>query len=438
MGFMVGAALFGLHRGWSVIERQKTAIDASASLQREQHKAVLASQPPSGNAGDQLYYLFFQTVHEPSVWAPISIGQRDIQPFNLKIRLLALQGQLYDADVVNPQLAAFGNFDLSFVLVLLAPLLVIAMSYDVWASDREHGIWDLIRSQPASELFILAVKLAIRAFVVLFALTIIIVQSALVLNLPFDIRLLSVLLVTTAYVILWSAIAATVIGLGRSSDFNLVTLLSIWIFLTLLAPALANIALSIRYPLPEALELTVKQRQGYHSTWDRPVQETMAEFYKHYPEWEGFPVPADRYSNAWYYAMQQRGDDEAAPAAAAYFETLQRRGRWMDAAATVIPPVAFQLALNGIARTDLDSHLQYLDSVKAFHEELKRFFFPVIFHERTIAEVDWSATPSHQYRDERAVALLDANGIKVVASAVLLLITGWIILRWQLRRKHVF
>jgi ABC-2 type transport system permease protein len=438
LALVAAAALAGLHHGWTTIQRQRTAIDASVLLQREQHQAVLASQPPSGNAGDQLYYLFFHTVHEPSQWAPISIGQRDIQPFNLKIRLLALHGQLYDADVVNPLLAAFGNFDLSFVLVLLAPLLVIALSYDVWSSEREYGTWDLVRSQPMREMHVLGVKLAIRMGVILAALALILVQSALVLNLPFDVRFLSALLLTMTYVIFWTGMAAVVIATGRSSDFNLVTLLGLWIFLTVLAPALANVALSVRYPLPEALELTVKQRQGYHSTWDRPVQETMAEFYKHYPEWKTFPVPDDRYSNAWYYAMQQRGDDEATPAATAYFETLRQRDRWMESAATIIPPVAFQLALNDIARTDLDSHLRYLASVQSFHEKLKRFFFPVIFHERTIAEVDWSSVPLHRFRDDRQVRLLDTHGIRLAASAALSLIIGWLTLRWRLRREHVF
>jgi ABC-2 type transport system permease protein len=284
---------------------------------------------------------------------------------------------------------------------------------------------------------VLGLKLAVRVGSVLAALVLIIVESALALNLPLDTRLISALLLTTAYVMLWTGVAAVVIGMGRSSDFNLVTLSGVWIFFTLLAPALANVALSVRYPLPEALELTVKQRQGYHSTWDRPVRETMAQFYKHYPEWEGFSVPDDKYSNAWYYAMQQRGDDDASSAAAAYSETLRQRGRWIDTAATVIPPMAFQLALNDIARTDLESHLRYLASVQAFHEELKRFFFPVIFHDRTIAEVDWSSAPAHRYRDEKPPRHFDTHGVKHVASAILMLIAGCVTLRWRLRGEYV-
>jgi len=82
----------------------------------------------------------------------MSLGQRDLQPFNLKVRLLALQGQLYDSDVTNPLLAAFGSFDLAFVIVFIVPLFVIALTHNVWSAERELGTWSLIQSQPASTL----------------------------------------------------------------------------------------------------------------------------------------------------------------------------------------------------------------------------------------------------------------------------------------------
>jgi hypothetical protein len=37
--------------------------------------------------------------------------------------------------------------------------------------------------------------------------------------------------------------------------------------------------------------------------------------------------------------------------------------------------------------------------VAAYHETLKRHFFPVIFSEAPLADVDWTTTPVHRYRD---------------------------------------
>jgi ABC-2 type transport system permease protein len=127
----------------------------------------------------------------------------------------------------------------------------------------------------------------------------------------------------------------------------------------------------------------------------------MTRFYQRYPEWRDVPVPEDRYSNAWYFAMQQRGDDQAAPAAAEYRETQTRRLAWTSRALMLFPPALLQSALNAIARTDLESHFAYLDSVGAYHDALKRHFFPTIFSDASIEQVQWQSAPRHVFRDDR-------------------------------------
>ena len=132
--------------------------------------------------------------------------------------------------------------------------------------------------------------------------------------------------------------AAVVALAGRASDVNALVMLGLWVLWVVVGPALVTTAGAARFPTPEALELTVQQRHGYHGSWDRPVAETMAAFYARYPEWKDVPVPTDRYTNAWYYAMQQRGDDAAATAAAGYFETLRARHGWVTGWWPLLPP----------------------------------------------------------------------------------------------------
>jgi len=393
------AGVFALFHGRTVIARQQAAIAASPALQEEEHRAILSPLPANTGAGDQLYYLFFHTVREPSAWAPVAIGQRDVQAFNLKVSNRALYEQLFNAELGNPLLAAFGNFDLAFVFVVLAPLLVIAITFNVYSQERELGTWDLVRAQPLNPVALLALKFVLRALVSWLPLAILLVLATFVLDLPLDGRWLTVAVATLAYVMFWVAAAAAVSWWRRSSDVNVLALLGLWTVSTVLGPALINVAAAAKYPLPEALELTVLVREGYHSSWDRPLPDTMAEFYGRYPEWKDVPIPVDRYSNGWYYAMQQRGDEAARPAVARYRQSLEDRERWVAGVSLLFPPAVFQRALTTIARTDLDAYLAYLDSVTAYHERLKRHFFPVIFSEMTVAEVDWTAAPRHQHRD---------------------------------------
>jgi len=173
----------------------------------------------------------------------------------------------------------------------------------------------------------------------------------------------------------------------------------VWVTWTVLGPALVTVAAGARFPLPEALELTVLQRQGYHGAWDEPLPEVMEAFYQRYPEWRATPFPRDRYSNVWYYAMQQRGDDASHAAAERYRRNLVDRDRWVARASWLFPPAACQRMLTGTAHTDLTSYLAYQDSVAAYHERLKRHFFPIIFSEATVATVDWEAVPRHAHQD---------------------------------------
>ena len=413
---LCGASIVAVRHGQTVTDRQRAAIAESPAIQAEQHEAILAAQPPDANGGDQLYYLFFHTAHEPSAWAPMSLGQRDLQPFNLKIRLLALHSQLYDVEFGNPLLAAFGSFDLAFILVFVVPLFVIALTHNVWSLEREQGSWPLVTSQPTSPAVVLGLKLGVRLAAILLPVLIIVLASAWWLALPADGRLLGVAVLCGVYVLLWGGTAAVVGGFRRSSDVNLAVLLGIWIVGCVLGPSLVNAAAAVRYPLAESLELTVRARQGYHEAWDIPLKETMARFYERYPEWRDVPIPADRYSNGWYYAMQQRGDDEAESAVKAYRGSLIRRQTWVASALRLFPPALFQSALNGIARTDLDAHLAYLDSVAHYHEALKTYFFPVAFHEMPVADVSWNGAPRHRFADTRPISPLgDSEGWSLVA-----------------------
>jgi len=396
---LILAGLAALGHGHTVIARQRAALAASSGIQAEEHRRVLAPLGPDAIAGDQLYYLFFHTRREPSVWAPVAIGQRDIQAFNLKVRLLALQGQLYDADLGNPLLASFGNFDLAFVIVVLAPLLVIALTFNVYSGEVEAGTWSLVRAQPVAGWRVLVVKFALRAALIWLPLLALQGIATVWMGLPMDGAWWLVAGTTLAYLLVWLLVSMGISALGRSSDVNVLALLGVWVIWTALGPALVHVAAAARFPLPEALELTALQRQGYHGAWDEPLPEVMAAFYQRYPEWRDAPVPHDRYSNAWYYAMQQRGDDMARDAAERYRAGLEARDAWIDRASWILPPAAMQRLLSRTARTDLQAYLAYLDSVAAYHEALKRHFFPVIFQETSVGQVDWSAVPRHHHRD---------------------------------------
>lgn len=421
------AGLLAITHGDRVIDGQRRTLAAAPVLQAEQHAAILGPAGPTARAGDQLYYLVHHTAHHPSPWALWAIGQREVHAINVKVRMLALQGQLYAGDLLNPVLVATGGLDAALVLALFAPLLIIALTHNLWAEDMEGGTESLLRIQGVRPSRLLQWRLLLRGVIVTLILWGLVAAAMLIGGLPLDGRALDIALLAAASVFGWLGIVAAVISFRRSSAVTLATLLAIWLVLSVIGPALVSLIAAARFPLPEALALTAEQRQGYHASWDLPVPDTMERFYQRYPEWRGQVVPTDAYSNAWYYAMQQAGDDAARASAETYRRGLEARHQWTTRASLALPPATLLLAQYAIARTDLDSHLAYLDSVAAFHESIKRFFFPAVFDNRPVSAVDWTAMPVHTFTDTRPAS----RGLLLAATAqaVLLLAAGLLSLR---------
>jgi ABC-2 type transport system permease protein len=240
------------------------------------------------------------------------------------------------------------------------------------------------------------------------------------LRLPLDHRMAFVLLVSVSYLFFWFAASLLVMSLHQSSNFNALALLGVWLCLTILIPATLNVALSTLLPVPEALEVTVRQREGYHQQWDRPKAETMQRFFARYPEYSSFQAPPDRFSWGWYYAAQHLGDEDAAFSSAQFREKLAQRQRWTQRLAWLTPTINAQLSLNRIAQTDLANHLAYLDSVRDFHEQVRRFFYPHLLCNGPAPAVDWGRMPRHQFQDEAHSIPASALGLSLLSLLLIL------------------
>lgn len=414
--------------GEDVIDKQRKVISDLPQIQAAHVRQNLAAHPAFG-LGDVLYYLELQTAHTPSAWAGFALGQRDVNSYNVKVRMLTLEGQLYDAELNNPMTLLFGNLDVAFVIVLLFPLIIIAFTYNVLSAEQETGIWNLIRSQPFSTVKILCLKFFVRFMAITLTAGALLAASCFYLRVNFDWRILAVAEVIFVYLLFWFAVSLLVVSFGRSSNFNALALLGVWIFLIILAPAVANIVLSTALPVPEALKTTVEQREGYHEKWDQPKIATMNRFYERYPEYSQFPIPPDKFSWGWYYAMNEMGDEDSAASSQKLIEKLRARELWTKRIAVFLPSVNAQIGLNRIAETDLDSHIAYLEWVRIYHERIRRYFYPYIFRESPIEVVPWQSLPAelpnYLYAREPTQNFLSKEIVSLFLLTVLIYAVAW-------------
>jgi ABC-2 type transport system permease protein len=420
-GFIVLA--LAVHAAWSGrggVETLNAAVELSRASHEAQLERLLPRYTETTEAGEPLYYVAFPAGTTHSEWAALFQGQRDVLPWNLQLRLLALEGQLYDSELGNPLSLASGPLDLSFILLVLLPLVAVALNHDLLSGEREGGTWSLSRLQAGSASRALGVKILARGGIFLALTGAILAVGVGVAGAPVDASLAAAALLVGMHALVWFMVTLAVALGRRSSSMNAMILAGLWVLAVSAGPALLNLVNGVLHPMPQALELTVLQREGYHASWDRPVQETMVRYYEDYPHLAEAEVPGEGFSWAWYYAMNHRGDQEARESALAYREGLRAREGWARRWSALFPPVAAQLALDRIAGTDLSAHLRYHEAVRGHHEVLKAHFQPMIFSAAPLSAVDWGKVPAF------APPAVEPAGIPSVYGPFFLLV-GWLL-----------
>ncbi len=403
--------------GLAATARQAAIIERVDATQRQDLDAVAREYgKPGGDAGSAAYYTFHLTTDPPSPLAFVAMGQRDVQPYVLRVRLLGLQSQLYESETLNPELALPGAFDFAFVLIYLAPLVIIALMHELVSGEREAGRLRLLVSLPGSGLGVWGRRGLLRSLLVLGALLVPFGVGAGIARAPV-VGTLAIALAAALYAAFWSGLALWVTARGRGSAANGAALMACWIALTLLAPALANAVISRALPVAQGVDLTLAQRERVHRAWDIPKEETFRPFFVKHPEWRDTPPVLGRFHWKWYYAMHEVGDDGVADAVADYRQSLTAREAWAARLGWVLPAAAVQTFLHRAADSDLRAQLAYQRGIEAFHTRLRAFYYPYLFHERPFQRADFEQMPRYAPRPSSAsLPLAPMLGLLVLAA----------------------
>ncbi len=407
--------------GIAQVARQEATIARVAAEQQRDLAAVAAAHAkPDGDPGYAAYYSFLLTQDAPPPLAFAAIGQRDIQPFVLRVRALGLQQQLYDAEAVNAELALPGVFDWAFALVYLAPLIVIALTHDLVTGEREGGRLRLLLSLPGHGLWWRRVGL--RYALVWAAVALPFAGGALLTAAPVG-SAAAMLLVATLYLAFWFGVSLLVGSLVRASSTGAASLIGCWILLTLVLPTLANAAIARAISIGKGVDLTLAQREIVNRGWDIPKAETFERFFVHQPEYRGREGFQGRFHWKWLFAMHQVGDEAVAADAAAYRASLTACETWSARAGYLLPGVSAQGVLHRIADTDQFGQFAYQDSIAAFHGRLRHFFYPYLFADRPFTAADFDRMPSYAPRAPSGSISLPPL-LALLAAAGLLLALG--------------
>lgn len=388
---MLALSAASVWAGMAEVSHQRDVIARIQPQQSADVAAVAAWVSKDGDAGNAAYYTFHATWDAPSNLAFAALGQRDVARYVLRVRALALEGQIHESETYNAEMALPGSFDWAFVLTYLAPLFLIVLLHDLRSGEREAGRHLMIDVMARSPRALWARRILIRVGLLFTALILPFGAGAVISG--SGSAALAVIALAAAYLLLWALACWFFTRLRFGSVANAASLAAVWLIMTLVLPGLALLAINSAIPVRQGVELTLAQREAVHAGWDKPKEATMQAFLRHHPEWRDKAAIEGGFHWKWYYAFQHLGDLSVAEKARSYRAGLKARDTWTTWIGTVLPPVGVQVALHRLARTDLAAQLSYQDRIRGHHERLRRFYYPYIFNDMKFGTKEFDAAP---------------------------------------------
>jgi len=194
--------------------------------------------------------------------------------------------------------------------------------------------------------------------------------------------LLKVSLLSIIYLAFWTGLCLWIAGARHTGARNLTVLTGLWLLVCAVLPALVTEMTTRAISVPEGGDIILTQREAVNDAWDLPREDTYAPFFERHPDFSAFTQPTTGFEWKWYYAFQQVGDQTAEPLSQAYTDGRKKRNALARRMSLISPAGFVQAALEGWAETDGQAALDYETEIRAFHRDLRMYYYPRLFDGR--------------------------------------------------------
>ena len=267
LAVLAGALALACLSGAALMESQidgRTAAQARQSEAAEQLRARFADAALPREEAILSPYRLRQVLIAPlPVLADFSAGRAPIDPYATTVSMRTSRDTLFQrSGLENPELLVRGGIDLGFVVVVLAPLVLIGLLYGLFAADRDSGVARLIVAQAGSPVRLVAARIMPRLALVLLPIAgAVLVQLAIGPDLAGRWQAAGVwLLVAALFLLFWAACGAWVNSLEIGAETAAFTLVALWALLTLVLPAAFSAIVQASYPPPSRFEQIASAR----------------------------------------------------------------------------------------------------------------------------------------------------------------------------------
>jgi ABC-2 type transport system permease protein len=382
-------------------------IQAQEAADYKKYGEQIATAKPvqhydGGHFGDPTVPFYFgnrmgakYAVLPPAALSIISAGQSDVYPYYYKVTLSKKQALYYSEELENPRILYNGRFDVSFVIIFLLPLLIIAFTYNIYSAEKEGGTLQLLMAQNFSFHQITAYRFLFRYLLFNSFVTICFLVGLTIFS-PDSFHYLgdvsTVILISWLYAAFWFSVSYFVNCLKRSSGVSASILTGIWLTLVLIVPTLISSLIDWAHPIPSKLELITKTRNVSDSIAQN--KNIVNRFLEEHPEFK--PVNADPKDQN---SMRLRSRIEIETAMekvkAAHTMVAAQREAAVSRYRFLSPAIFLQQLLNKVAGTDDDRYKDFDKTVIAYQQKFRNFFEPLVYRQEKLTTVHLQNIPNY-------------------------------------------
>lgn len=441
LGITLGFGLYAIYYGTNMINTQRGTISLVREIEEKEfsgYTTSLARTPTSASEkqqhdiGANPAFAWsrhgYHAILEPTALAHLSIGQRDLSPYYYRLTAMSLYYQLFQNEIANPLKLATGNFDLSFVLIYIFPLLIIAFCYGLLSGEKERGIYPLLRIQAITVRTLLLYRLLFY-FIMLTGLAMALsLLGCLAVGVFFSVETLFWVLTILTYHLFWFGLLFLIVGLNRNSSFNAITAVGCWLLFLLIIPGVLNLALTAAYPLDSAALAGIVRRTGFsNENDDRESRKVISEYITYLPElFQGDSTFQPNLLAKAYAAYTQLNDVKFHKQVDEYQTHVKSRNVMADHFDVVNPAVNAQNAFTGIAETDLRTYLNFQESIRQLHQQIVAFYIPRLYRNDSIAIDDYAKRPVYQpVQTQNKWQVVVLRQLQLAGSGIVLFLIGF-------------
>lgn len=334
-----------------------------------------------------------------------------------------------ERDVTNARIESIGHFDLGLLFVVLFPLTIVLLGFDVVVRERETGTLRLllVENGGVSRLFVL--RSLCRAGPVI-GLSLVTLIAAAMLTSPSIagalLPLATAAAALLAYATFWIAVALVLSSWFEASAASGLAAIGVWIALVVFVPTALASAVDRYAPTPSRIERTSAVREATRVASQRG-SELLARYYEDHPELvsaESGPPKEDLFARQVAVATQVAA--ARAPVEARYFEAVARQRRLARRSSLASPVVLVDRVLADLSGSNRERMDAFREEVDAFQTRFAAFFDERTLRGEPLTPAALDERPRFQFEepsDDAAGALL---ALAVWTAAALLFAARWL------------